>query len=75
MEEQNGDKGSLLRSTYHYIASSYHGEVAKEGQAFKENFLQQDGVKNHISEDDKMFNDALMEKGINAKLYKSSKLT
>ena len=32
-------------------------------------FIQQDGVKNHISEDDKVFKDALMEKGINTKLY------
>ena len=32
-------------------------------------FIQQDGAKNNISEDDKVFKDALMEKGINAKLY------
>ena len=32
-------------------------------------FIQQDGAKNHISEDDKVFKDALMEKGVNAKLY------
>ena len=32
-------------------------------------FIQQDGVKNHISEDDKVFKDALMEKGINSELY------
>ena len=32
-------------------------------------FIQQDGVKNHISEDDTVFKEALMEKGINAKLY------
>ena len=32
-------------------------------------FIQQDGVKNHISENDKDFNDAVAEKGINTKLY------
>ena len=32
-------------------------------------FIQQDGVKNHISENDKEFNDALTEKDINTKLY------
>ena len=34
-----------------------------------ENFIQQDGAKNHISCDNKLFNDALVEKGINATLY------
>ena len=43
--------------------------MAEEGQAFKEIFIQQDRVKNHISEDDKAFNDTLMEKGINTKIY------
>ena len=32
-------------------------------------FIQQDGAKNHIHEDDKEFNDALMEQNINAVLY------
>ena len=32
-------------------------------------FIQQDGAKNQISENDKEFNDTLTEKGINAKLY------
>ena len=32
-------------------------------------FIQQDGAKNHIHEDDKDFNDALREQSINAKLY------
>ena len=32
-------------------------------------FTQQDGAKNHIHEDDKEFNNALMEQDINAKLY------
>ena len=32
-------------------------------------FNQQDGVKNHISQNNKIFNDVLTEKGINAKLY------
>ena len=32
-------------------------------------FIQQDGVKNHIHEDDEEFNNALMEQDINAKLY------
>ena len=31
-------------------------------------FIQQDGAKNHISENDKEFNDTLTEKGINPKL-------
>ena len=43
--------------------------MAEEGQAFKEIFIQQDRVKTHISEDDKAFNDTLMEKGINTKIY------
>ena len=32
-------------------------------------FIQQDGAKNHIHEDDEEFNNALMEQDINAKLY------
>ena len=32
-------------------------------------YIQQDGVKNHIHEDDKEFNNALMEQDIDAKLY------
>ena len=32
-------------------------------------FIQQDRAKNHISENDKEFNDTLTEKGINAILY------
>ena len=32
-------------------------------------FKQQDGVKNHIHEDDEEFNNALMEQDIDAKLY------
>ena len=32
-------------------------------------FIQQDGAKNHISENDQAFNDTLTEKGTNAKLY------
>ena len=32
-------------------------------------FVQQDGAKNHISWDGKLFNDALVETGINATLY------
>ena len=32
-------------------------------------FIEQDGAKNHISWDDKIFNDALVENGINAALY------
>ena len=33
------------------------------------NTIQQDRAKNHISGDDKIFKEALMEKGINGKLY------
>ena len=44
--------------------------MAKKGLTFQENiFIQQDGVKNHISENDKFFKEALMEKGINGELY------
>ena len=32
-------------------------------------FIQQDGAKNHIHEDDKEFNDTLKEQNINAVLY------
>ena len=32
-------------------------------------FIQQDGVKNHICEDEEEFNNTLMEQNINAKLY------
>ena len=32
-------------------------------------FIQQAGAKNHISCDDKLFNDALVKNGINATLY------
>ena len=32
-------------------------------------FIQQDGAKNHISCDDKLFNNALVDNGINATLY------
>ena len=35
-------------------------------------FIQQDGVKNHIREDDKLFNDALEENGVDAELYTQS---
>ena len=32
-------------------------------------FIQQDGAKNHICEDDKLFNDALEENRVNTELY------
>ena len=35
-------------------------------------FIQQDGAKNHIREDDKLFNAALEENGVNAVLYTQS---
>ena len=35
-------------------------------------FIQQDGAKNHICEDDKLFNDALEENGVNAELHTRS---
>ena len=31
--------------------------------------IQEDGAKNHVSEDDMVFKEALIKKGINAKLY------
>ena len=35
-------------------------------------FIQQDGAKNHICEDDKLFNDALEENRVNTELYTQS---
>ena len=35
-------------------------------------FIQQDGAKNHIREDDKLLNDALEENGVNVELYTQS---
>ena len=35
-------------------------------------FIQQDGAKTHIREDDKLFNDALEENRVNAELYTQS---
>ena len=35
----------------------------------REIFIQQDGAKNHICEDDKLFNDPLEENGVNVELY------
>ena len=37
MEEQDGDERSLLRPSNLKDTASYHGEIAQEGQAFKEN--------------------------------------
>ena len=38
-------------------------------------FIQQDGAKNHIHEDDEEFNNTLMEQDIDAKLYMQTLLT
>ena len=38
-------------------------------------FIQQDRAKNHISWDDKLFNDALVENGINATLYNQAAIS
>ena len=35
----------------------------------RKSFIQQDGAKNHICEDYKLFNDALAENGVNMELY------
>ena len=43
--------------------------MALDRQAFKKKFVQQDGARSHICEDDNKFNDALTEQGINAELY------
>ena len=43
--------------------------MALKRHVFKEIFIQQDGTKTHISWDDKLFNDALVDNGINATLY------
>ena len=41
----------------------------RRDQLSRKIFIQQDRAKNHISCDNKLFNDALVEKGINATLY------
>ena len=41
----------------------------RRDQQLRKFFIQQDGAKNHIREDDKEFNNALMEHNITAKLY------
>ena len=41
-------------------------------RSLRKSFIQQDGAKNHICEDDKLFNDALEENGVNAELYTQS---
>ena len=41
----------------------------RRDQLSRKIFIQQDGAKNHISENDMVFKEALMEKGINGKLY------
>ena len=41
----------------------------RRDQLSRKIFIQQDRAKNHISCDDKLFNDVLVEKGINATLY------
>ena len=43
--------------------------MAQDRQAFKKIFVQQDGVKSHICEENKEFNDTLTEQDINAELY------
>ena len=43
--------------------------MAEQGQAVKKNIFTTRQCKNHIHEDDKEFNDALMEQSINAELY------
>ena len=40
-----------------------------QGGGCQEKFIRQDRATNHICEDDKVFNNTLMEKSINAKLY------
>ena len=69
MEKQDCYKRSLQGSTNYKVNSSNLGELANQGQDIKEIFIQQDGAKNHICEDDKLFNDALEENGVNAELY------
>ena len=41
----------------------------RRDQLSRKIFVQQDGAKDHISENDMVFKEALMEKGINGKLY------
>ena len=43
--------------------------MAKQGQDVKKTIHTTKWCKNHIHEDDKEFNDALMEQNINAVLY------
>ena len=42
--------------------------MALDRQAFKKKFIQQDGAKSHICEDNNEFNDALTEQDINVEL-------
>ena len=41
----------------------------RRDQSSRQIFIQQDGAKDHISCENNLFNDALVEKGINATLY------
>ena len=43
--------------------------MAEQGQAVKKNIYTTRWCKNHIREDDKEFNNALMEQSINAELF------
>ena len=72
MERQDCDERSLQGPTHYKVNSCNHGEVANQGQELEEKFIQQYGAKNHIHEDDKLFNDALEENGVNAELYTQS---
>ena len=44
-------------------------EEQDSDQLLRRIFIQQDGVNNHISENDRVFKEALLEKGINGELY------
>ena len=43
--------------------------MTEQGQMSRKLFIQQDSAKNHICEDDKEFNNALMEQNIKTVLY------
>ena len=52
-----------------YSLQSILEKWPRRGWLSRKIFIQQDGAKNHISCDDKLFNNTLVEKGINATLY------
>ena len=69
MEEQNGDKEVYRDLLIAKLLPAIMEKWPRRDRLSRKLSIQQDGAKNYISEDDKVFNDTLMEKGINAKLH------